>query len=207
MKTPPTTYVALLRGVNVGSYNRLLMAELRAHFEALGYLDVRTFIQSGNVIFRSAKAVRSDHLEAEITNRFDIATPVVLRTARQFSTAVRRNPFPDVDRSRLHLGFLRQAPTADAVARLELEQFTPDEAQIVSSRCLSVPAQRHGTKQTANVRGSTPEGRDDGPQLEHGDGTARTDECVKGVTRNATAPVKPGAELSVRSRRSTPASA
>lgn len=133
MKTPPTTYVALLRGVNVGSYNRLLMAELRAHFEALGYLDVRTFIQSGNVIFRSAKAVRSDHLEAEITNRFDIATPVVLRTARQFSTAVRRNPFPDVDRSRLHLGFLRQAPAADAVARLELEQFTPDEAQIVQA--------------------------------------------------------------------------
>ena len=131
MKSPSTTYVALLRGVNVGGNNRLLMAELRAHFESLGYLDVRTFIQSGNVIFRSANVVRSDHLEAEIMNRFDIATPVVLRTATQFSTAVRRNPFPDVDRSRLHLGFLRQAPTADAVARLELEQFAPDEARIV----------------------------------------------------------------------------
>jgi uncharacterized protein (DUF1697 family) len=133
MKTPPTTYVALLRGVNVGGSNRLLMAELRAHFESLGCLDVRTFIQSGNVIFRSAKAVRFDHLEAEITSRFDIATPVVLRTAKQFSTAVRRNPFPDVDQSRLHLGFLRQAPTADAVARLELEQFMPDEAHIVEA--------------------------------------------------------------------------
>ena len=131
MKTPLTTYVALLRGVNVGGNNRLLMAELRAHFASLGYLDVRTFIQSGNVIFRSAKAVRSDHLEAEIANQFDIVTPVVLRTAQQLATAVRRNPFPDVDRARLHLGFLRQPPVADAVARLELEQFTPDEARVV----------------------------------------------------------------------------
>jgi len=133
VKTPPTTYVALLRGVNVGGNNRLLMADLRAHFASLGYLEVRTFIQSGNVIFQSANAVRSEHLEAAIANQFDIVTPVVLRTAQQIAAAVRRNPFADLDRGRLHVGFLRQTPLAGAVAGLELEQFAPDRARVVQS--------------------------------------------------------------------------
>jgi uncharacterized protein (DUF1697 family) len=132
-KTPPVTYVALLRGVNVGGNNRLLMADLRAHFASLGYLEVRTFIQSGNVIFQSADAVRSEHLEAAIANQFDIVTPVVLRTAQQIAATARRNPFADLDRGRLHVGFPRQTPIAGAVAGLELEQFAPDQARVVQS--------------------------------------------------------------------------
>ena len=133
MTTPLTTYVALLRGVNVGGNNRLLMAELRAHFESMGYQRVRTFIQSGNVIFESSTVVHSAPLETAIADEFGIVTPVVLRTAQQIATAVRRNPFVDVERARLHLGFLRQAPLAGDVAQLDLEPFAPDQALVVGS--------------------------------------------------------------------------
>lgn len=133
MTKSPTTYVALLRGVNVGGTNRLLMADVRALFESLGYEDVRTFIQSGNVIFRSSGAVRSHDLEAEIATSFNIVTPVIVRSALQMATAVRRDPFPDADRSRLHFGFLRHAPAPDSLAGLELEQFAPDRAHVVGS--------------------------------------------------------------------------
>ena len=132
MKTSITTYIALLRGVNVGGHNKLVMAELRAHFESLGLRDVQTFIQSGNVIFTSADDIHSDALEAAISSRFDIVTPVVLRTAPQFATVARHHPFPGVDLARLHVGFLRQTPSAGDVAALELDQFSPDRARVVN---------------------------------------------------------------------------
>jgi len=141
MTTSLTAYVALLRGVNVGGNNTLLMADLRAHFESLGLSDVRTFIQSGNVLFNSADDVRADTLEAAIAKRFNIETPVIVRTARQFATAARRRPFPEADTTRLHVGFLRRDPTADKVAALELDQFAPDQAVVIGSEVyLSLPS-------------------------------------------------------------------
>jgi uncharacterized protein (DUF1697 family) len=133
MKKTPTTYVALLRGINVGGKNRILMAELRTMFESLGHREVRTFIQSGNVIFRSDSIVRSDDLETAITTRFDIVTRIIIRTAQQMATAVHRDPFPGADLTRLHVGFLSQEPANDAVAGLELEQFAPNQAYVVGS--------------------------------------------------------------------------
>jgi len=63
-----TRYVALLRGVNVGGKNPVPMASLRALFESIGYVEVRTFIQSGNLIFSAGRAVSVGELEEAIGN-------------------------------------------------------------------------------------------------------------------------------------------
>jgi uncharacterized protein (DUF1697 family) len=83
--------IALLRGVNVGGNKRVEMARLRALLEELGYRDVRTYVNSGNVVFSGPR--RSEqHLEAAIAKTFGFEVPVVLRTRDELADVVRANP-------------------------------------------------------------------------------------------------------------------
>src|SRR4051795_11256636 len=83
--------IALLRGINVGGNKRVEMARLRALMEELGYRDVRTDVNSGNVVFsgprRSAK-----HLETALAKAFGFDVPLVLRTRDELATVVKANP-------------------------------------------------------------------------------------------------------------------
>lgn len=121
------TYVALLRGVNVGGKNKVPMAELRAMFEALGHGEVRTFIQSGNVVFTARRAVTPTSLESAIAKELGLTTTVVLRTPVELAKVVKVNPFRSADPSTLHVGFMVKEPPAAAVAKLDGEPFEPDE--------------------------------------------------------------------------------
>jgi uncharacterized protein (DUF1697 family) len=85
-------YVALLRGINVGGRNLVPMADLRAAFEEDGHADVRTYIQSGNVLFSSRRAVREPDLEAMLERRFGTPLVVVLRSLRQLRATVEGAP-------------------------------------------------------------------------------------------------------------------
>ncbi|HUQ40096.1 MAG TPA: DUF1697 domain-containing protein [Acidimicrobiales bacterium] len=128
------TYVALLRGINVGGKNKVPMAELRAVFEALGHSDVRTYIQSGNVVFSGPKAPTPATLEKAIGAEFGIDLTVVVRTPAQLSAAVgKKNPFPTANTSALHIGFMAEAPAAAAVKALDRERFLPEEFAVVGS--------------------------------------------------------------------------
>lgn len=88
-------YVALLRGINVGGKNVIRMADLKACFEAGGFLDVATYIQSGNVLFRTAATGRSvlvAAIEDMLAAAFDYRASVVLRSKRQMQGVVRGAP-------------------------------------------------------------------------------------------------------------------
>jgi uncharacterized protein (DUF1697 family) len=119
-----SAYVALLRGINVGGKNQLPMQALASLFEQVGCDGVRTYIQSGNVVFRApvALAKRVPKLVAErILEQYGYSTPVVLRTARELRALVDSNPLfaRGVDPGRLHVAFLAKRPTAAAAARLD----------------------------------------------------------------------------------------
>src|SRR6266404_10004389 len=87
--------IALLRGVNVGGNKRVEMARLRALLEELGYRDVRTYVNSGNVVFSGPR--RSErHLEAAIAKTFGFVVPVVLRSRDELADVVDANPLRDV---------------------------------------------------------------------------------------------------------------
>ncbi len=119
-------YVALLRSVNVGGRS-VPMAALRAELEAAGLRDVTTYIQSGNVIFSSAKRPSPAGLEHVTASRLGIDTTVVLRTAADLERAIARNPFPRADRARLHVGFMVKAPAAGTLASIDATPFAPEE--------------------------------------------------------------------------------
>jgi uncharacterized protein (DUF1697 family) len=120
-----STYIALLRGVNVGG-RKLPMADLRATFDALGHRAVRTYIQSGNVVF-TTKAASSAKVRAAIEKAIErdsgLDVTVLLRTPAEMSSVLERNPFG----ADAYVTFLDAKPTAKQVAGIEREKYAPDE--------------------------------------------------------------------------------
>ncbi len=91
-----TTYVALLRGINVGGHRRVPMDDLRRVAESVGHADVVTYIASGNVVFDSpAREPRAlaDELELALLDRFGFGVEVVVRSAEEMTEVVTQNPF------------------------------------------------------------------------------------------------------------------
>jgi len=127
-----TTYFALLRGINVGGANKVPMRELRTMFEALGYGNVRTYLQSGNVLFerRSASSRKlTAEVEDAISRTFDLTIPVMVRTRQELERVTAANPFPTdgVKLSSLHVMFLAEAVSARAIKTLDFDRSPPDE--------------------------------------------------------------------------------
>jgi uncharacterized protein (DUF1697 family) len=125
-------HVALMRGINVGGKNRLPMKNLVAIFEDAGCRDVRTWIQSGNVLFRAGKglAARVPKLVTDaVEARLGLRVPVVVRTAAELRKAAVANPYrkAGVDPRELHVVFLAKKPTAKQVGALDPDRSPGDE--------------------------------------------------------------------------------
>jgi uncharacterized protein (DUF1697 family) len=107
MDSRSARYVALLRGVNnVGTARRVAMADLRALFEGLGFLDVRTVLNSGNVVFSVPTKGRGDiptRIEKPLASRLGLSSPVIVLSADEVSAAVRDNPLSKVATNPSHL--------------------------------------------------------------------------------------------------------
>lgn len=130
------TYVSLLRGINVGGHKKILMAELRAVYTALGLDPVRTYIQSGNVVFGGGKgsaATLARTLEKAIKDAFGFDVPVVIRTAADMERVVAGNPFlaEGADPSTIHVTFLGSAPSASSAAAMASYTVGPDELRVI----------------------------------------------------------------------------
>ena len=126
------SWVALLRGINVGGKNRLPMKELVAMFGAAGCSEVRSYIQSGNVVFHASADVvarLSEVIAERIEARFGFAAPIVLRSGDELAAIARANPFlqPEADFSILAVMFLADEPAAGAAAALDPNRSPPDE--------------------------------------------------------------------------------
>jgi uncharacterized protein (DUF1697 family) len=100
------TYIALLRGVNNVGTRRVAMADLRALFEAIGFCDVRTLLNSGNVVFSVPAKGRGDvrtRIEKELASSLGLTSPVTILSADEVTAAVRDNPLSRVATNPSHL--------------------------------------------------------------------------------------------------------
>ena len=127
----PITSVALLRAINLGGKNKLPMEDLIEMFVQAGCGNVRTYIQSGNVIFSAAKGASArlpGLIAAQISNRFGFKVPVVLRTAEQMGNVISNNPFLNrgVAEEELHVLFLADLPAPPCVQDLDPDRSPPD---------------------------------------------------------------------------------
>ena len=125
-----TTYVALLRGVNVGGHRRVPMPALRALLGSLGLTGVQTYLQSGNAVFGSddgAEALAA-RIAAAIRDELDVDTTVMVRSGAELAQVVADNPWPDRAASpkQLHVLFLTAAPQEQP----DVSRFAPEEAVV-----------------------------------------------------------------------------
>jgi uncharacterized protein (DUF1697 family) len=129
-------YIAMLRGINVAGKNSIKMESLRAMFESLGFSDVASYIQSGNVLF-SADDLSIEAMEKLIAEKieaeFGFSVPVLVRSLAELQKVLRENPFMDGrhDEEKLHVTFLSTEPKEIFLATLKRPE---NEA----SRCVTL---------------------------------------------------------------------
>lgn len=128
-------YIALLRGINVGRYRKIRMADLRQLFEKMGYTNVQTYIQTGNVIFYTEQENIQDELqnniEEAILTQFGFDVPTVVLTHNEIEQIVTNNPFllqnSELSDERLHVSFLHATPTEECKLSTSEKQTLPDK--------------------------------------------------------------------------------
>ena len=147
-------YVALLRSVNVAGHGRITMDALRASFEGAGCRDIRTYIQTGNVMFtvptrRPAAVIAS--IEDQLTRDFGTSPAVILRTTAQLVGIAASSPYAarGEDPARHHVTFLAGPPARQVLASLELPPSGRDELVVEGTEVfVSTPDGYAGTKFT-----------------------------------------------------------
>ena len=127
----PTTYIGLLRGINVGKAKRVAMGDLRALLEGLGFGDVRTLLNSGNVVFSGEKAPIPEltaRIEEAFRGEFGFGSRLTLLTAEELSEVVEANPLKDVAKepSRYLVAFLTDATDRTKLDPLTEQQWEPE---------------------------------------------------------------------------------
>jgi len=128
-----TTFISMLRGINVGGKNRSAMPALKALYESLGFTHVVTYVQSGNVVFDSDEgdAARTAHaIEEGIAQTLGLSLPVILRDESCLRRVIANHPFAarsGADPTRLHVTFLSAAPSDAALDRLVVPTGCTDE--------------------------------------------------------------------------------
>lgn len=126
----------MLRGVNVGGHHKIKMDALRALYESLGFESPQTFIQSGNVIFKTAEAALAGvavKIENQIECVFGFRPRVILRTTAELRSVITRNPFANrsgIDGSKLTVNFLAGDPGPEARDKVREIKADPEELHI-----------------------------------------------------------------------------
>jgi uncharacterized protein (DUF1697 family) len=117
----------MLRGVNLGPTRRMKMEDLRAVYESLGLTDVRSHIQSGNVVFRAPRATAAKRIEDAIEKRFGFRSEVVLRTPDELRDVIARNPFREFEPSKLLIWFMALDPGEAARVKVRALETPPEK--------------------------------------------------------------------------------
>ncbi len=130
-------FISMLRGINVGGHNVIKMDALRDLYASLKFQEPKTFIQSGNVIFRTSAAEEgalARKIQSAIEKEFGIRSEVILRSTTDLRKTIAANPFSkrqDVAPNKLHVGFLAEKPSWETQKKLEAITGIPEELHLV----------------------------------------------------------------------------
>ncbi len=135
-----TTHLALLRGINVSGHNMIKMEALKTTLENIGFKNVQTYIQSGNVFVDTEEDNASKVgflIKQEIFKVFGHEVPIVMISKEDLEACFKNNPFlkeKDADIKKLYVAFVSIALRSESINDLKISQFKPDEASIDGNR-------------------------------------------------------------------------
>lgn len=154
-----TKYISILRGINVGGKRKILMADLRGLYESLGFENVISYIQSGNVIFESKKnngqSIFSKKIKGAILEKYGFDVPIIIRSVEEIKHLVETNPYlkkEGVKIENLCITFLSEVPSAENLEKIKTFDYSPDLFQIIEDNTfLFIEGKYHKSKLTNNL--------------------------------------------------------
>lgn len=126
-------YISMLRGINVSGQKKIKMEELTKLYKSLSFTKIKTYIQSGNIIFESPVSDTSDlvnKIETNIKQTYGFSVTVIIRTASEFQQVVNNNPFCGIrqeDITKLHVTFLSETPPTFSLNTIDKLKSRSDE--------------------------------------------------------------------------------
>lgn len=151
------TYIAILRGINVSGHKIIKMVELREHLSSLGFINLITYIQSGNIVFQTNTEINSvleEKIHQNIKENYGFEVPVIVRTQKEWQTVIDRFPFnlEECDINRLGFTFLKNKPVQ--IPLEEINKFKAENDELVfedKEIYLHIPDGFGKSKLTVNV--------------------------------------------------------
>ena len=151
------TRISILRGINVGAQKKILMTDLKALYEGLKFKEVITYIQSGNVIFKTTDDSSDEKIAAKIekaiSKKYGFEVPVIVRRVEEMKTVIKNNPFakdPKNKTERMHVTFLSETPSKELVAATEKLDFSPDYFTIIGKEVYLYTPDGYGITKLSN---------------------------------------------------------
>lgn len=135
------TYIALLRGINVGGHRKIKMVDLKELLNKMGMKDVATYIQSGNVVFKSSITKTSEleeKIKKSIAKTFSLDVPVLVKTHKELKSIFDKNPFAetsDIEHKRIYFALLKETPQPELIAAFQKVKFL-GELFVVAEDCV-----------------------------------------------------------------------
>jgi uncharacterized protein (DUF1697 family) len=152
-----TTYISILRGINVGGQRKILMADLKTLYENLGFKEVVTYIQSGNVIFKTENLMDcidlTQKIEKVIAENYPFTVPVLVRTQTEWHNVLISNPFLNdnaFDLEKLYVTFLDSLPNEVLLDKIKNLDFAPEQFIILSKQVYLYTSDYGNTKLSNN---------------------------------------------------------
>ena len=132
-----TTYISILRGINVGGHRMIKMDALKQMFAGIGFQNIQTYIQSGNIVFQDKKAdpqKLEKKISKAITEKFGFDVPVIVKEFSELKQIISDNPFlkdKTKDLAHFHVTFLSNHPGHESYNKIEAIPYQPDEFHLV----------------------------------------------------------------------------
>jgi uncharacterized protein (DUF1697 family) len=151
------TYITILRGINVSGKKMINMEALRAHMQELGFKNIKTYIQSGNLIFESENVELTElakQIEKQIEKQYGFQVPVIVRTPDDLEHILKNNPFLNVreeDIDKLHVTFLSSEPKQEHLVKISPPENTTDEFIIAGDHVFVFCPNGYGNTKISNT--------------------------------------------------------
>lgn len=151
-------YISILRGINVGGKRKILMADLKELYQSLGFENIITYIQSGNVIFESKKkngqTIFTKKIKEAISEKYGFDVPVIIRSVEEIKNIFETNPFlkkENVQVENLCVTFLSEIPSDENLEKINSYDYSPDLFQIIEDNVfIFIEGKYHQSKLTNN---------------------------------------------------------
>ncbi len=151
------TYISILRGINVSGQKKILMADLKTLYEGLKFKDIITYIQSGNVVFKTETKLSGTALakkiEEAILKQYSFEVPVIIRLADELAAVIKTNPFlkdKKINTEKLHVTFLSEIPEKTNTESIQKLNFLPDQFVVMGKEIFIHCPESYGETKLSN---------------------------------------------------------